>query len=81
MGQKAPNAWGAEGEIGYGLPVGSRFVGTPRVGLTTSEYGRDYRRVSVQATVDTSAVLLILPQDLVPCSPASRSPDCAGVAR
>ena len=32
-----------EGEIGYGLPVGSRFVGTPRVGLTTSEYGRDYR--------------------------------------
>ena len=30
-------------EVGYGLPVGTRFVGTPRVGLTTSEYGRDYR--------------------------------------
>ncbi len=30
-------------ELGYGLPVGSRFVGTPRVGLATSEYGRDYR--------------------------------------
>ena len=30
-------------EVGYGLPVGSRFVGTPRVGLRTSEYGRDYR--------------------------------------
>ena len=30
-------------EVGYGLPVGARFVGTPRVGLTTSEYGRDYR--------------------------------------
>ena len=29
--------------MGYGLPVGSRFVGTPRVGLSTSEYGRDYR--------------------------------------
>ena len=30
-------------EIGYGLPVGSRFVGTPRVGFAASEYGRDYR--------------------------------------
>ena len=32
-----------DAEVGYGLPVGTRFVGTPRVGLTTSEYGRDYR--------------------------------------
>ena len=32
-----------DGEVGYGLPVGSRFVGTPRVGVGTSEYGRDYR--------------------------------------
>ena len=30
-------------EVGYGLPVGSRFVGTPRVGFAASEYGRDYR--------------------------------------
>ena len=30
-------------EVGYELPVGTWFVGTPRVGLTTSEYGRDYR--------------------------------------
>ena len=30
-------------EVGYGLPIGARFVGTPRVGLWTSEYGRDYR--------------------------------------
>ena len=30
-------------EVGYGLPVGSRFVGTPRVGIRTSEHGRDYR--------------------------------------
>ena len=29
-------------EVGYGLPVG-RFVGTPRVGYATSDYGRDYR--------------------------------------
>ena len=32
-----------DGEVGYGLPVGSRFVGTPRAGFSTSEYGRDYR--------------------------------------
>ena len=32
-----------DGEVGYGLPVGSRFVGTPRVGVGTSEMGRDYR--------------------------------------
>ncbi|MCY3843144.1 MAG: hypothetical protein OXH69_06330, partial [Acidobacteria bacterium] len=32
-----------DAEVGYGLPVGARFVGTPRVGLTTSTYGRDYR--------------------------------------
>ena len=30
-------------EVSYGLPIGARFVGTPRVGLRTSEYGRDYR--------------------------------------
>ena len=32
-----------DGEVGYGLPVGSRFVGTPRIGISTSEYGQDYR--------------------------------------
>ena len=32
-----------DADLGYGLPVGSRFVGTPRVGFATSEYGRDYR--------------------------------------
>ena len=30
-------------ELGYGLPVGSRLVGTPRFGIGTSGYGRDYR--------------------------------------
>ena len=30
-------------EIGYGLPIGQRFVGTPRVGVLTSEHGREYR--------------------------------------
>ncbi len=32
-----------QAELGYGLPVGSRLVGTPRFGVATSEYGRDYR--------------------------------------
>lgn len=30
-------------EIGYGLPVGSRFAGTPRVGFAATPYARDYR--------------------------------------
>lgn len=32
-----------DGDLGYGLPVGSRLAGTPRVGFATSEYGLDYR--------------------------------------
>ena len=32
-----------DGQVDYGLPMGSRFVGTPRVGFSTSEYGRSYR--------------------------------------
>ena len=32
-----------DAEVGYALPVGACFVGTPRVGLVTSHYGRDYR--------------------------------------
>ena len=32
-----------DAEVGYGLAVGSHLVGTPRVGFTTSEQGRDYR--------------------------------------
>ena len=30
-------------EVGYGLPIGSRFVRRPRAGVRTSQYGRDYR--------------------------------------
>ena len=33
----------ADTEVGYSLPIGARCVGTPRVGLRTSEYGQDYR--------------------------------------
>ena len=32
-----------EAEVGYGLPVSRRFVGTPTFGVGTSEMGRDYR--------------------------------------
>ena len=32
-----------EAEVGYGLPVSRRFVGTPTFGVGTSERGRDYR--------------------------------------
>ena len=32
-----------DGEVGYGLPVRSRFMGTPRVDFSSSQYGRDYR--------------------------------------
>ena len=32
-----------DAEVGYGLPVGRRFVGTPTVGVGTSAHGRDYR--------------------------------------
>ena len=32
-----------ETELGYGLPVGSRLIGTLRVGIGASETGRAYR--------------------------------------
>ena len=32
-----------EAEVGYGLPVSRRFVGTPTVGVGTAADGRDYR--------------------------------------
>ena len=46
-GMGSQQMYGAGGqlnaEVGYGLPVGARFVGTPRVGLRSSQYGRDYQ--------------------------------------
>ena len=32
-----------DAELGYGLSVGSKLVGTPRMGFGTSAHGRDYR--------------------------------------
>ena len=47
MGGLAPGGaaqgYRLNGEVGYGLAVGRRFVGTPRVGFATSEHSRDYR--------------------------------------
>ena len=39
----AAQGYRLNGEVGYGLAVGGRFVGTPRVGFATSEHSRDYR--------------------------------------
>ena len=52
-----------DGEVGYGLPVGSRFVGTPRVGFSTSEYGRDYRVGYGLAVLDSGNLRLELGVD------------------
>ena len=43
-----------DGEVGYGLPVGSRFGGTPRVGFSTSEHWRDYAMRTETATSDAA---------------------------
>ena len=32
-----------DADLGYGMPLGSRFVGTPRLSFATSAHGRDYR--------------------------------------
>ena len=45
-----------DGEVGYGLPVGSRFVGTPRVGFSASEHGRDYRVGYGLGALDTQSL-------------------------
>lgn len=47
-----------DGEVGYGLPVGSRFVGTPRLGFAASEHGRDYRVGYVLGALDRESLSL-----------------------
>ena len=41
-GRSAPGSR-FDADFGYGLPVGSRLVGTPRLGIGTSGMARDYR--------------------------------------
>ena len=47
-----------ESEVGYGLPIGKHFVGTPRAGIRTSEYGQDYRLGYSMGVLEASAVKL-----------------------
>ena len=44
-----------DAELGYALPVSRWLVGTPRFGVTTSEYGRDYRLGYSMAVVQGGA--------------------------
>ena len=44
MADGGPAAGGRlEAELGYGMPVGGRLVGTPSFGIGASGHGRDYR--------------------------------------
>ena len=52
-----------DGDVGYGLPVGRRFVGTPRVGLSTSAHGRAYRIGYGLGVLDRESVNLELGVD------------------
>ena len=45
-----------DAEVGYGLPVGARFVGTPRVGFRSSERGREYRFGYALGVLDQGSV-------------------------
>ena len=42
-GYREPAGNRVDAQIGYGLPLGSRLVSTPQVGVTTSRWGRDLR--------------------------------------
>ena len=47
-------------EVEYGLPIGARFVGTPRAGVRTSEYGRDYRVGYAMQVLEPNKLNLLL---------------------
>ena len=65
-----------DAEVGYGLPVGARFVGTPRVGLTTSPYGRDYRVGYALGVLDSQSLRFELGVD----AQRRESPQAGGVS-
>ena len=46
------------GEVGYGLPLGTRFAGIPRLGFGSSEYGRDLRLGYGMTMLETDALRL-----------------------
>ena len=49
-----------DAEAGYGLALGTRLVGTPRVGMRASQYGRDYRVGYAVSALEQGAVSLQL---------------------
>ena len=70
-----------DGELGYALPVGRRLVGTPGFGITTSEYGRDYRlgySLSVLSALQGSAMNFEFGLDARPTPPEPAGPGKSG---
>ena len=63
-----------DAELGYALPVGSRLVGTPRFGVTTSEYGRDYRLGYSLAVLQRGALNFQFGLDAQRCESLGRGP-------
>ena len=45
-----------DAQLGYGLPIGTRFVGTPPFGVTMSVYGRNYRLGYAMGTIQRETV-------------------------
>ena len=52
-----------DGQVGYGLPLGRRLVGTPRIGFSSSEHGRDYRAGYALRPLEAGAVRMELGVD------------------
>ena len=64
-----------DAEIGYGLPLGARLVGTPRVGYSASQYGRDYRVGYALGVLDSQSLQFELGVD----AQRRESPQAGGV--
>ena len=72
----AAQGYRLNGEVGYGLPVGGRFVGTPRVGFSTSEHSRDYRVGYGLGVLETGGLLVEVGVDAL----RSESPQAGGAS-
>ena len=68
-----------DSEVGYGLPVGSRFVGT-RIGFSTSEYRRNYRVGYNLEVLDRRALDFMLGLDAERCESPTLNGGDNGVA-
>ncbi len=72
----AAQGYRLNGEVGYGLRVGSRFVGTPRAGFSTSEHSRDYRVGYGLGVLETGGLLVEVGVDVL----RSESPQAGGAS-